>query len=130
MKIALHPIARLVRRHGRAFRYVAAAEAHSTQPWKPAEATAPIIHIKGLIQQRIPVRDADLPDGQTRGIAILLIEGDQDTPSPGDFLEADGSRWRIQTILPIGKSRDARLIEAILIGQSGGQNGQGGGQVA
>lgn len=119
MKIALHPIARLVRRHGRQFRYVAAAEAHSVQPWKPAEATASAILIKGLIQQRIPVRDADIPDGQTRGIAILLIEGEQDTPSPGDFLEADGSRWRIQTILPIGKSRNARLIEAILIGQGG-----------
>ena len=123
MKIALHPIARLVRRHGRVFRVSAATEAQTDQPWKPADATAPATLIKGLIQQRIPVRDADLPDGQTRGIAILLIEGDQDTPIPGDFLEADGSRWRIQTILPIGKSREARLIEAILIGQGGGQGG-------
>jgi len=48
-----------------------------------------------------------------------VIDGGITVPAPGDYLEADNSRWRIQTILPIGKSRGSHLVEAVLTGQGG-----------
>ena len=119
MKTVLSPIARLVRRFGTKFSHSSAVSAHQNKPWKPKLETNPTKDITGLIQQLIPVNDPDLPDGQTRAIAILVIDGSQTLPVPGDYLEADHSRWRIQTILPIGKSRGSHMLEAVLTGQGG-----------
>jgi hypothetical protein len=119
MKTVLSPIARLVRRFGTSFIHSPAVSARKNQPWKPGATSDHTIEIKGLIQQFIPVRDSDLPDGQVRSVAILVIDGGITVPAPGDYLEADNSRWRIQTILPIGKSRGSHLVEAVLTGQGG-----------
>jgi hypothetical protein len=48
----------------------------------------------------------------------MINKGDA-VPRPGDHIQDDQNTWRIQTILPIGKSHGDTLVEAIMIGQGG-----------
>ncbi|MDC1115256.1 hypothetical protein OAT37_00730 [Alphaproteobacteria bacterium] len=119
MKTALQPIAGLIRRYGTHFHFRKAPPPHPAAPWKPEQQTASSKTVIGVIQQVQPVRDNDIPDGHTRSIAILMINKGDAVPRPGDHIQDDQNTWRIQTILPIGKSRGDTLVEAIMIGQGG-----------
>lgn len=119
MKTALQPMAGLIRRYGTHFQFHKAKAGHLSTPWKPAIQNMAAKTMIGVIQQMQPVRDSDIPDGQTRCIAILLISKGDAIPRPGDHIQDDQNTWRIQTILPIGKSRGDTLVEAIMIGQGG-----------
>lgn len=119
MKIALHPIAGLIRRHGTQFEHEQARPADPSSPWKPDNSIATGNSIVGVIQQMQPVNDRDIPDGHTRSIAILVVDKGNTFPKPGDHIKDTQNIWRIQTILPIGKTRGDTLVEAIMIGQGG-----------
>lgn len=117
MKTALQPIAGLIRRHGTLFRHKRARSAHPSSPWKLDNQSISSKPIMGVLQQTMPVNDRDIPDGQIRSIAVLMIDKGHLIPRPGDHIKDDQNTWRIQTILPIGKSRGDTLVEAIMIGQ-------------
>jgi hypothetical protein len=119
MKIALQPMAGLIRRYGTHFHFYKAKAGRLATPWKPVSQQTAAKTMIGVIQQMQPVRDSDIPDGQTRCIAILMINKGDAIPRPGDHVQDDQNTWRIQTILPIGKSRGDTLVEAIMIGQGG-----------
>lgn len=117
MRSTLLPIIRLIRRHGQNLTLERAAPASLQRPWRTVDHTPSGQTLKGVVQMHPANADSSVPEGGLRGIAVLVVDKPQVMPSPGDYLSVNQGRWRIQTVLTVGKHQESTIIEAILAGQ-------------